>query len=142
MDPVLLNSGMSFDPKEISIDEYWFRKRSEACQILYERLIDVYNSLTLEKDPELNTKAVYSNYFVYSNYSVIGDFEVSGLGELVPLWLDITPSPIQVSWYFDYVQNEWTVQFLVFKPGYRAFLEMFPTKASISAFCTNKMLEK
>ena len=136
MDPKLLNSGMSFDPKEISIDEYWFRKRSEACQILYERLIDIYNLLTPEKDPDLQIQAVYSNY------SVIGDFEVSGLGELVPLWLDITPSPIQVSWYFDYVQNEWTVQFLVFKPGYRAFLEMFPTKASISAFCTNKMLEK
>lgn len=49
MDPVLLNSGMSFDPKEISIDEYWFRKRSEACQILYERLIDIYNSLTPER---------------------------------------------------------------------------------------------
>lgn len=136
MDPVLLNSGMSFDPKEISIDEYWFRKRSEACQILYERLIDIYNSLTPEKNPELRTQAVYSNY------SVTGDFEVFGLGELVPFWLDITPSPILVSLYFDYVQNKWTVQFLVFKQGYRAFFEMFPTKASISAFCTNKLLEE
>ena len=136
MDPVLLNSGMSFDPKEISIDEYWFRKRSEACQILYERLIDIYNLLTPEKDPDLQIQAVYSNY------SVTGDFEVSGLGELVPFWIDITPSPILVSCYFDYVQNKWTVQFLVFRLGYRAFLEMFPTKDSISAFCTNKMLEK
>ena len=136
MDPVLLNSGMSFDPKEISIEEYWFRKRSEACQILYERLIDIYNLLTPEKDPDLQIQAVYSNY------SVTGDFEVSGLGELVPLWIDITPSPIQVSWYFDYVQNKWTVQFLVYKLGYRDFFEMFPTKASISAFCTNKMLEE
>lgn len=136
MDPVLLNSGMSFDPKEISIDEYWFRKRSEACQILYERLIDIYNSLTTEKNPELRTQAVYSNY------SVTGDFEVFGLGELVPFWLDITHSPILVSLYFDYVQNKWTVQFLVFKQGYRAFFEMFPTKASISAFCTNKLLEE
>ena len=136
MDPVLLNSGMSFDPKEISIDEYWFRKRSEACQILYERLIDIYNLLTPEKDPDLQIQAVYSNY------SVTGDFEVSGLGELVPLWIDITPSPILVSLYFDYEHNEWTVQFLVFKLDYRAFLEMFPTKASISAFCTNKLLEE
>ena len=136
MDPVLLNSGMSFDPKEISIEEYWFPKISEACQILYERLIDIYNSLTAVKNPELRTHAVYSNY------SVTGDFEVSGLGELVPLWLDITPSPILVSLYFDYVQNKWTVQFLVFKQGYRAFFEMFPTKASISAFCTNKLLEE
>jgi len=140
MDPVLLNSGMSFDPKEISIDEYWFRKRSEACQILYERLIDIYNSLTPEKDPELYTKA-----FVYSNYSVTGDLEVSGLGELIPLWIDITPSPIMVSWYLEYLdygQKKWTVQFLVYKLGYRAFFEMFPTKDSISAFCTNKLLEE
>ena len=136
MDPVLLNSGMSFDPKEISIDEYWFRKRSEACQILYERLIDIYNLLTPEKDPDLQIQAVYSNY------SVTGDFEVSGLGELVPLWIDITPSPILVSLYFDYEHNEWTVQFLLYKQGYRAFFEMFPTKASISAFCTNKLLEE
>ena len=136
MDQILMNSGMSFDPKEISIDEYWFRKRSEACQILYERLIDIYNLLTPEKDPDLQIQAVYSNY------SVTGDFEVSGLGELVPLWIDITPSPILVSCYFDYEHNEWTVQFLVYKLGYRAFFEMFPTKASISAFCTNKMLEE
>lgn len=125
MDPKLLNSGMSF------------YKRSEACQILYERLIDIYNSLTQEKNPELRTQQA-----VYSNYSVTGDFEVFGLGELVPFWLNITPSSILVSLYFDYVQNKWTVQFLVFNKGYRAFFEMFPTKASISAFCTNKLLEE